>query len=133
MGSSGQTVEVDPRYLHKIVNLYSAEEITTGKIRGIYFHDGKPYVITSCLFSGESGCTKLWATELIPLQQWKGDRYTYNEKSRLTTRDRGERFYTGVCVKYDGTSFVMGSGRIELVKGERDPRFDQPEQLGLFV
>lgn len=133
-------VPVDPRLMSdgmdgrapegKLRRLISCSLIPEGQIRGAYKHNNKMYAITGAMYGPPGGMQVAYAQLLVPLGQYGGKVYSYNEKS--ATDIRGEQFYTGIKVKCDGTWFVLGDEQLQFVPGARDSRFDVPEQLVLF-
>ncbi len=117
------------QFEQKLAGLYSADVIPNGKVRGLFAHGGKNYVITGLFWS--DGLQVANATEAIPLKQWSGNVCCYHEKKIVTDEDR-ERFYEGVKVKFKGELFVLSGQRIEFYPDRSDPAAAQPTQMTLF-
>ena len=136
----GIKVPVDPRLMSdgmhgrtpegELSKLISCTSILEERIRGAYKHNNKMYAITGAMYGPPGGMRAAFAQVLVPLEQYDGQIYTYNEKS--ATDIRGEHFYTGIKVRCNGTWFVLGEERLQFVPGERESRFDVLEQLALF-
>ena len=133
-------VPIDPRLMSdgmpgrtpegQFSKLISCTLIPEGHIRGAYKHNNKLYAITGAMYGPPGGMQAAYAQLLVPLEQYDGQIYTYNEKS--ATVIRGGQFYTGIKIRCNGTWFVLGEEQLQFVPGERDSRFDVPEQLILF-
>lgn len=125
---------------------YSADVIMDGKIRTPFEHAGQRWVT-----GGMQGELTAWCYPLIPLNQWRGRVFSYNEMRRRIDcayygvkdkapekyRDvdayiRGRFFYRGVSVKWKGAEYVMGE---ESVFAVRQPTVDVngPEQLVMLL
>lgn len=113
----------------KLAGLYSADVIPDGKVRGLFMHGGKNYVITGLFWS--DGLQVANATEAIPLKLWPGKVCCYHEKEIVTDEDR-RRFYEGVKVKCKGDVFVLSGQRIEFSPDWSKPATAQPTQMTLF-
>ena len=113
----------------KLAELYSADVIPYGKIRGLFTHGGKNYVITGLFWS--DGLQVANATEAIPLKHWPGKVCCYHEKKIVTDEDR-LRFYEGVKVKCKGDVFVLSGQRIEFSPDRSKPAAAPPTQMTLF-
>lgn len=113
----------------KLAGLYSADIIPDGKIRGLFTHGGKNYVITGLFWF--DGLQVANATEAIPLKQWSGNVCCYHEKQIVTDADR-LRFYEGIKVKCKGDVFVLSGQRIEFSPDRSKPAAAQPTQMTLF-
>jgi hypothetical protein len=133
-------VPIDPRIMSdgmrgrtpegQLSKLISCTLIPEGHIRGAYKHNNKMYAITGAMYGPPGGMRAAYAQVLVPLEQYEGQIYTYNEKSG--TDIRGEQFYTGIKVRCNGTWFVLGDEQLQFVPGERDSRFDVLKQMALF-
>jgi len=117
------------QFERKLAGLYSADVIPDGKVRGLFIHGGKNYVITGLFWS--DGLQVANATEAIPLKQWPGNVCFYHEKQIVTDEDR-LRFYEGVKVKCKGEVFVLSGQRIEFCPDRSKPAEAQPTQMTLF-
>jgi len=117
------------QFERKLAGLYSADVIPDGKVRGLFIHGGKNYVITGLFWS--DGLQVANATEAIPLKQWSGNVCCYHEKKIVTDEDR-LRFYEGVKVKCKGEVFVLSGQRIEFCPDRGKPAEAQPTQMTLF-
>jgi hypothetical protein len=117
------------QFERKLAGLYSADVIPDGKVRGLFIHGGKNYVITGLFWS--DGLQVANATEAIPLKQWPGNVRCYHEKQIVTDEDR-LRFYEGVKVKCKGEVFVLSGQRIEFSPDRSKPAETQPTQMTLF-
>jgi len=117
------------QFEQKLAGLYSADVIPDGKVRGLFIHGGKNFVITGLHWS--DGLQVANATEAIPLKQWPGNAFCYHEKKIVTDEDR-ERFYEGVKVKCKGEVFVLSGQRIEFYPDRGNPVEAQPTQMALF-
>ena len=117
------------QFEQKLAGLYSADVIPDGKVRGLFIHGGKNYVITGLFWS--DGLQVANATEAIPLKQWPGNVCGYHEKQIVTDEDR-LRFYEGVKVKCKGEVFVLSGQRIEFYPDRSKPAEAQPTQMTLF-
>ena len=117
------------QFERKLAGLYSADLIPDGKVRGLFIHGGKNYVITGLFWS--DGLQVANATEAIPLKQWSGNVCCYHEKKIVTDEDR-LRFYEGVKVKCKGEVFVLSGQRIEFCPDRGKPAEAQPTQMTLF-
>lgn len=113
----------------KLAGLYSADVIPDGKVRGLFIHGGKNYVITSLSWS--DGLQVANATEAVPLKHWSGNVCCYHEKEIVTDEDR-LRFYEGVKVKCKGDVYVLQGQRIEFSPDRSKPAAAQPSQMTLF-
>lgn len=113
----------------KLAGLYSADVIPDGKVRGLFTHGGKNYVITGLSWS--DGLQVANATEAVPLKQWPGNVCCYHEKQIVSDEDR-LRFYEGVKVKCKGELFVLSGQRIEFFSDRSKPAAAQPTQMALF-
>ena len=113
----------------KLAGLCSADVIPDGKVRGLFTHGGKNYVITGLSWS--DGLQVANATEAVPLKQWPGNVCCYHEKQIVTDEDR-LRFYEGVKVKCKGELFVLSGQRIEFPPDRSKPAAAQPTQMTLF-
>lgn len=114
----------------QLSKLISCSLIPEGHIRGAYKHNNRMYAITGAMYGPPGGMQAAFAQVLVPLEQYDGEIYTYNEKS--ATGVRGEQFYTGIKVRCNGAWFVLGNEQLEFNPGDRDSRFDVLEQLNLF-
>ncbi len=133
-------VPVDPRLMAdglpgrtpegQLSKLISCSLIPEGHIRGAYKHSNRMYAITGAMYGPPGGMQAAFAQVLVPLEQYDGTVYTYNEKS--ATGIHGEQFYTGIKVRCNGAWFVLGNEQLEFIPGDRDSRFDVLEQLNLF-
>ncbi len=117
------------QFERKLAGLYSADVIPDGKVRGLFMHGGKNYVITGLFWS--DGLQVANATEAIPLKLWPGKVCCYHEKEIVTDEDR-RRFYEGVKVKCKGDVFVLSGQRIEFSPDRSKPATAQPTQMTLF-
>ena len=117
------------QFEQKLAGLYSADVIPDGKVRGLFIHGGKNYVITGLCWS--DGLQVANATEAIPLKQWPGNVCRYHEKQIVTDEDR-LRFYEGVKVKCKGEVFVLSGQRIEFYPDRSKPAEALPTQMTLF-
>lgn len=117
------------QFERKLAGLYSADVIPDGKVRGLFMHGGKNYVITGLFWS--DGLQVANATEAVPLKQWPGTVCSYHEKQIVTDEDR-LRFYEGVKVKCKGEVFVLSGQRIEFGPDRSKPATAQPTQMTLF-
>lgn len=117
------------QFERKLAGLYSADVIPDGKVRGLFIHGGKNYVITGLFWS--DGLQVANAVEAIPLEQWPGNVCCYHEKRIVTEEDR-LRFYEGVKVKCKGEAFVLSGQRIEFYPDRSKPAEAQPTQMTLF-
>jgi len=117
------------QFERKLAGQYSADVIPDGKVRGLFIHGGKNYVITGLFWS--DGLQVANATEAIPLKQWSGNVCCYHEKKIVTDEDR-LRFYEGVKVKCKGEVFVLSGQRIEFCPDRGKPAEAQPTQMTLF-
>ena len=117
------------QFERKLAGLYSADVIPDGKVRGLFIHGGKNYVITGLFWS--DGLQVANATEAVPLKQWPGNVCCYHEKQIVTDEDR-LRFYEGVKVKCKGEVFVLSGQRIEFYPDRDKPAEAQPTQMTLF-
>lgn len=133
-------IPVDPRLMAdglpdrtpegQLSKLISCSLIPEGHIRGAYKHNNRMYAITGAMFGPLGGMRAAFAQVLVPLEQYDGEIYTYNEKS--ATGIHGEQFYTGIKVRCNGSWFVLGNEHLEFIPGDRDSRLDVLEQLNLF-
>ena len=117
------------KFERKLAGLYSADVIPDGKVRGLFMHGGKNYVITGLFWS--DGLQVANATEAIPIKQWPGKVCSYHEKQIVTDEDR-LRFYEGVKVKCKGDVYVLQGQRIEFSPDQSKPAAAQPTQMTLF-
>jgi hypothetical protein len=117
------------QFERKLAGLYSADIIPDGKIRGLFMHGGKNYVITGLFWF--DGLQLANATEAVPLKHWSGNVCSYHEKQIVTDEDR-LRFYEGVKVKCKGDVFVLSGQRIEFSPDRSKPAAAQPTQMTLF-
>ena len=117
------------QFERKLAGLYSADIIPNGKVRGLFMHGGKNYVITGLFWS--DGLQVANATEAVPLKQWHGTVCCYHEKQILTDEDR-QRLYEGVKVKCKGDVFVLSGQRIDFSPDRSKPSAAQPTQMALF-
>lgn len=117
------------QFERKLAGLYSADVIPDGKVRGLFTHGGKNYVITGLFWS--DGLQLANATEAVPLKHWSGNVCSYHEKQIVTDEDR-LRFYEGVKVKCKGDVFVLSGQRIEFSPDRNKPAVAQPTQMALF-
>ena len=117
------------QFERKLAGLYSADVIPDGKVRGLFMHGGKNYVITGLSWS--DGLQVANATEAIPIKQWPGKVCSYHEKQIVTDEDR-LWFYEGVKVKCKGDVYVLHGQRIEFSPDQSKPAAAQPTQMTLF-
>jgi len=117
------------QFERKLAGLYSADVIPDGKVRGLFTHGGKNYVITGLFWSG--GLQVANATEAVPLKHWSGNVCCYHEKQIVTDEDR-KRLYEGVKVKCKGDVFVLSGQRIDFSPDRSKPAAAQPTQMALF-
>jgi hypothetical protein len=117
------------QFERKLAGLYSADVIPDGKVRGLFTHGGKNYVITGLFWS--DGLQLANATEAIPIKLWPDTVCSYHEKEIVTDEDR-LRFYEGVKVKCKGDVFVLSGQRIEFSPDRSQPAASQPTQMTLF-
>jgi len=117
------------QFERKLAGLYSADVIPDGKVRGLFTHGGKNYVITGLFWS--DGLQVANATEAVPLKHWSGNVCCYHEKQIVTDEDR-KRLYEGVKVKCKGDVFVLSGQRIDFSPDRSKPAAAQPTQMALF-
>ncbi len=118
-----------PQLEQKLDGLYSGDLIPSGKVRGLFLHGGRSYVITGMYW--QHGLQTAYASEAIPIRLWTGNVYDYHEKQIVTDEDR-LRFYEGVKVKCRGEILVLSGQRIEFICDRSQTATDRPVQLALF-
>jgi len=77
-----------PQLEQKLDGLYSGDLIPSGKVRGLFLHGGRSYVITGMYW--QHGLQTAYASEAIPIRLWTGNVYDYHEKqTHFCTADIG--------------------------------------------
>ena len=101
--------EVDAHTFTRLDEAYSADRIAMGKpVKALTLGDG---TVTVTVISG-TGSRQVEAYRLVALEQWPasaGAPQTYAERSKSSLR--GDAFYPGMKVTYQGATYVLSAER----------------------
>jgi ParB/RepB/Spo0J family partition protein len=123
---NGEEIQIDKGVLNDpegpIRSAYSADIISSGKIKEPYSFRGYFWVNTGGCGTGNGGYEYIEMNQVAPLAEYQKKTYTYAQKSALRDPTKEALTYDGIKVAFGKTEYVFTDVKFKFVpKGESKP------------
>lgn len=114
--------------LNKMANGNSCMDLPEGKAFELFTFHNKIYISVASCSSGKCGVHWVNAYECVLLENFKGDRFSYQEHYLLVNAGKKERGYENVKFSFKGREWVIVNSQVSFFPTKED----KPIQLSFF-